>query len=314
LFFGKKKVKIMETNIESEHKIFYSDVNEAMALKSQHQELSVLISIENDPDEKVLFWNSFFVEPVIKNGFIVVRLNSCQHSEEIRLFSQLVPIKEIPSLFYFGPNCIGVTYSWDRYPQPKQFQSYFIPTEAPKIEVPKQQKEVEVEQEPVAGEKEKKEEPNPDTEAPQIPRTIRKARIAAQMGLETITKEFETNQKLGDLREWITSNFGPDHLIFVVHQSSYLPLDDSLTIAGAGLFPSAKLLIKDNSDEIFSNADPENPMITLNEQPQRRTAPRPTIHHNCFVGFLLKCLSIFDPWTDYEEKEDFFENKPMYKE
>ena len=327
----------METDIESDHKIFYSDVNEAMTLKAQHQELSVLISIENDPEEEMLFWSSFFVEPIIKEGFIVVRLNNCQHPDKINLFRQLVNVDSVPSLYYFGPNCVGVTYSWDKFPQPKQFKSYFKPSNAAenaekkqKIEEIKnstqetklnQMKEEDLiipdyptqheEQDPVVAV------PAPAT-APvqseiQAPKTIKKARIAAQKDSEIYTEEFAPDQTIGEIRGWIASKFGTNHLIFVVHQSAFLPDDDSMTVSSAGLYPSAKLVISDNSSEIFSNADPENPTIESNDSPQRGLIPRPDIQRGCFTKFIFDLISLFDPWTDYEEKEDFFENKPMYE-
>ena len=67
--------------LENKQQIFYSDVNEAMMIKSQNPNLSVLISIENNPDEEDLFWNSFSVESIIKTGFIVVRMNQTENSE-----------------------------------------------------------------------------------------------------------------------------------------------------------------------------------------------------------------------------------------
>ena len=343
--------------LENKQQIFYSDVNEAMMIKSQNPNLSVLISIENNPGEEDLFWNSFSVESIIKTGFIVVRMNQTENSDKIQFFDQLAQIQNIPSLFYFAPNSVGINHRWDEFPNQDEFQSFFensapITNKNETIENKIQQQNQNFVSSPVSNEiqnqinqtnqeeiilpestpnnqnhsfiqnnpienlnnKPKQNQSNNSQEiAKEKPKkVIKKARIAVQGSNRTLTHEFEPNQTLGDLRYWIFQNFGDDHQIFVVHKSSYLPEDNSMTIAQADLCPSAKLMLKDDRVEVFSHDDPENPSIVLEESPQRGISPPPVIRHGCFLNSLIKILSIFDPWSDYEEKEDFFEKKAMY--
>ena len=74
-------------------------------------------------------------------------------------------------------------------------------------------------------------------------------------------------------------------------------------------------MIRSEKIEILSNKndDNENPTIILDESPQRGTIPPPKVPNGCFLKYFKKFLSLFNPWDDYEEIEDFFEKKPMYE-
>ena len=105
--------------------IFRLNVNEAMAKKSLTPSITVMISIEADPNQEDAFWNNKLVLNVLSSNFIIVRLSQTKNIIEIFQFSSIFVIKAVPSLYVFGPFSQGVSYAWpDQYPTPSEFVQY----------------------------------------------------------------------------------------------------------------------------------------------------------------------------------------------
>ena len=145
-------------------------------------------------------------------------------------------------------------------------------------------------------------------------------RLSIQYKDQTIKEQFNKSAKLQELFNLVNTKFGPNHQITIFPNNNLVPNDPNMTFEEAGLFPSAKLVIKDNGEQNFQTTFdlPQYSIPPANDQSELLAAdergdfidivPQPT--KCCSVsGLFIKIFSFFDPWTEFEEKEDFFEVK-----
>ncbi|KAH0791740.1 UBX domain containing protein [Histomonas meleagridis] len=268
---------------------FCNNVTEALNRKSQHPYMTLIVSIETDQNIMNYFWDNPLVHATVSENFIILRISQLSNQTEITQFSQLFPVSNIPSLFVFGPNSNGVTYSWsDNYPSAQEFYNYFNKNEEQSDNIKSDISDQEV-------------------------KSNQKTKIAVYFNNRVVTKEFPINSRLQELREWIESEFGPGFSIFLTHKRKSIDdLDDSLTIKQAQMCPSSFLRLIPKSDKTTQ----ENMSINENEDlpyiGNEETAEVPVEDdqpQNTFTKYLLKFLSIFNPFDDVVEVEDFFQSK-----
>ena len=265
---------------------FCNNVSEALNKKTENPLLTLIVSIETDQNILNYFWDNPLVQVTVSENFIILRISQLSNQTEITQFSQLFPVSNIPSLFVFGPNSKGITHSWsDEYPSPQGFYDYFHKDEEKNIEndVPK------------GGELKNKQ----------------KARIAVYFNNRVVTKEFLPTSNLRELRQWIESEFGTGFSIFLAHKQKRIDdLDDSVTIKEANMCPSAFLRLIPVSNQEQESALNENEDLPYIGNEETEEVPVEEEHQRpSFTNCLLKFISIFNPFDDAVEVEDFFQNK-----
>lgn len=293
--------------------LFLDNFDVANQIREEDPSYAMLVSVENDPEEENIFWSSIFVEPIIQYNFLVVRMNYVQHRDELSVFERFKPVDSIPSLYYFAPNSgKTITKEWQAYPQPKAFRTYFSPPANP-----------------VNPTTNNNSSPNPPVNTTnQVISSLNDnqrsmARIAVQYHDQLIKEQFDKNAKVKDIHDWVATKIGPRHKLFHMLKGEFLPNDPEMTIEQAGLYPSAKLVVQDDESEVFSHPssipeystpiDDDNAEIELlEENRQNPIDTRHTTTPGCFGKFIKNVFSLFDPWSGFEEKEDFFEEKRMY--
>lgn len=335
----------------NEKQIFYQDVQQAMEIKAADPERIVLISIEKNPDDLYNFWENEKTKATLTEKFIVVRLNELTDGDAITQFNQLFVIRSIPSLYVFGSYAAGVSFAWpDKFPTVEEFYQYFHEEEvpivnpefadlsrptapvfnpellapilttlstmqgiaqttqaAPEINNPRPPLAI-----PIPSASEMPEFPHTRPNLPP-PRTRRKTKISVQSPDKTLVHEFEPDETVGDLRNWIESEFGYFRHSFITHSHNPIPDDNSLTLTQADLVPSALIRIDEcasNSQHGHQLRNDEQILPDLERELVRPENQTEYVTWRTRINRVISAIfSIFNPFPDTIEVEDFFFEK-----
>lgn len=106
------------------------------------------------------------------------------------------------------------------------------------------------------------------------------ARISVQGLTKTVKKEFPSNSTIGDLRDWIRSEFGRDLDLIVAHTHKDLPTDPNTTFSEADLCPSAVIRERDGGNATLRNDENLNiGILDRNEQANENNNTNESFNH-----------------------------------
>lgn len=286
---------------------FENDMNTAMMYKGQHPECFLIVSLE-DSDSKRFddFWANSLIILNLNSNHIITRLSESKNPAGYNQFLSLFKITNTPSIVIFGQNTALITKTFYPYPDPSTLINFFsqsppAPT-TPQNDFPvPPSPETEVEEKPPS----KQSQTEPKLQQRQA-KTTTKISIQSPSG-RSFTHVFEKTDTVGDLKQWIESEFGSDIFseILVAHTNSPLPEDNSMTLENADLSPSALLkLLSDDQILDIHVEDGQNDVPTL--QNRRRCLRCPcncnTAPFRCFNARGFRWFRIFfsllNPWGD----------------
>lgn len=267
---------------EEQNQIFFNDINLAMMQKGFHPEITVIVSMEEDLMKHELFWRNSSVLHTISHGFAVARCEKMNSTPGVQQFVALFRISSYPSIIVFGPNSTQITHMWkDSFPTTRDFVNYFTGQNTVVT-----------------------------TDQPKY------TKISFQLDNRAANHEFPYTYTIGELRKWISNEFGPNINIIIAHQHSPLPEDDSLTLYQADLCPSAVLREQPNMSPILQPPS-LNEMQSIHRE-MRTQAPRQIARYNTgesvIFSKLIKWSKIFlqliNPWSDSLDYSEIWEYQP----
>jgi hypothetical protein len=230
-----------------------------------------LVSVEPETRQFDSLWSDPLVLSALNSSFLIVRLFQDSNAEHITQFSEIYDVPSVPALFYFAPGQEDVAHTWSgRMPSVDELFGFLIA----KLDA-----------------------------LPHCHRARpRPAKLSILFGDRRAARNFAPDAKLGDVRAWIESECGADVKVEVGQTGQPLPADHLLTVAEAGLTPSALLKI---SARDLSGEDPEPidvPLAThVSEGPREADGSQKRRKYSW-----ASIVQYLNPWPDVEETEDFF--------
>lgn len=248
---------------------FENDLNAAMMYKGLHPECFLIVSLEDSSSTNFDdFWSNSVIILNLNKMHIITRLSESKNPEGYNQFLNLFKITNVPSIVIFGQNTTNISKIFYPFPDPTTLTSYF--SQAPSVPASPQQdfpapppmdeylahpqesqqsqqsQESQQSQQPIQQPKQSRQQ----AEQPQRqPKTTTKISIQTPSG-RSFTHVFEKTNTVGDLKNWIESEFGSDVFsdLVIAHTNTPLPDDNSLSLENADLSPSAVLkLLNDDS-------------------------------------------------------------------
>lgn len=108
--------------------LFYSDLFAVMEQRRLNPSNIIIISLEENFNREVqAFWSNTRVLEMLMNRAQVIRISRTRQADTYNQFTQLFPVQARPSLFVFGPNSVGPSFSYaGNFPDVDEFEARFM--------------------------------------------------------------------------------------------------------------------------------------------------------------------------------------------
>ena len=303
-------------------------------LKGKNPEYMVIVSLEEDSVNYDDFWKNQEIIDLISKNTIVVRLSLEENENEINQFEILFYQNQFPSIHIFPPHQTLIAKSWNAsFPSKDEFiksvteirekenipkveptinQSSPSPSNSsntsdkpPLIKPPTLNLNMQIARPAKKRQVETNElkytHRSSESSGSSMPRAD-KAKISLQGVNKTVIHEFDATSTIGELHDWIRSEFGREMPNLIVsHLHSLLSNDASITLKDADLCPSA--VLREQDGETLRDDDTLNSSrYSLNDSKSKVGL--------CgkITNFILKLCSFINPWASASEEDDDNDN------
>ena len=284
-----------------------NDFQTALNVKQQNLNTYIVVIIEKTGVDG----NSFLQIPQIYNLFndkiLLVRIIENQNLEGFHDFSSNYHVEVYPSLFVFEPNS-EIPKSFNGYfPPPQLFVSIFNDDSTPELN--SNTENFYPTTNDISNTQNNTNNNNFDNES-----SPKQVKISLQWDNNSSTHTFLSDDTIKTLRTWIRNE--TNHISgipIVTHQRQPLSSDENMTLLDAGLVPSAMIRIESGMNGPQKTTEPPSDPLPLPGQNTRNTGNRLGPQHGGRRGFLFwfkLIISLFNPWADMDNPEDFWEYEP----
>jgi hypothetical protein len=242
----------------------FCDLTTGLTYKQENPDAILVISVGHSPSSFDSLWDDPEIrERVSAIGIAVVRLTEAENLDDIRRFAARYAVTQIPCFAVFGDNDQVPSAIWtEAFPSAAEFLDFL---------------------------------------AHQTKSSEKMTQISVRTNSRTSLRDFPATATLADLKLWIRTEFGREIPLVVSHLHAPLPADDDVTLAEAGLTPSAILT------EVV-----DTPRLSeLAALPRlHREGARPRGLLDLIFACVKFVMSLLNPWDPGEDVESFWEYPP----